>query len=117
MRQGPNRRDVGQSEGYFILELLFGLVEVADGAAVLVDYLRELVFCRGDCFGHELDLLPVGFYLSLGLRARTGRRRFGTLHPDVTGHRPGPCRGRAMLGGEGEEEVEGAVGGGEAVVS
>jgi hypothetical protein len=45
MRQGPDRRDVGQGERDFVLELLFGFLEDADGAAILVDFLRELVFC------------------------------------------------------------------------
>ena len=50
MRQGPDRRDVRQSEGDLVLELLFRLVEDADDGAVFVDNLRELVFRRDDCF-------------------------------------------------------------------
>ena len=114
MRQGSDRRDVGQSERDFVLELLFRLVEDADDTAVFVDYLRELVFCRGDCFSHRLYLLPVGFYLLLGLCSRTGRRRFGTLHLDVFVRGLDPCRGWVVLGGGGEGE--GAVRGSEAPV-
>lgn len=114
MRQGSDRRDVGQSERDFILELLFRLVKGADDTAVFVDYLRELVFRRSDCLRYRLYLLPVGFYLVLGLRSRTGRRRFGTLHLGVSVRRLGPCRGWVMLGGGGEEE--GAVRGSEALV-
>ena len=84
VRQGPDRRDVGQSERDFILELLFGFLEGADGAAMVVDYLRELVFCRSNAFGQGLYLLSVRFYLSLGFRARTSCGRFGTLHPGFT---------------------------------
>ena len=69
MGQGPDRRDVRQSERDLILELLFGILEDADGAAVFVDYLRELVFCRSDCFGQGFYCLPVGFYLGLSFCA------------------------------------------------
>lgn len=43
MGQGPDRRDVRQSERNFILKLLFGLLEDADDTAIFVDYLLELV--------------------------------------------------------------------------
>lgn len=45
MGQGPDRRDVSQGQGDFILEVLFGLLENVDGAAIFVDYPRELVLC------------------------------------------------------------------------
>ena len=114
MGQGPDRGDVCQREGDLFLELLFGLVEGTDSEAVFVDYLRELVFCRGDGFGQGLYLLFIRFYLGLGFRTRPSCGRFGTLHFDAAGHRPGPRRGRVMwvgrkkgrVGGGGEVELE-----------
>jgi hypothetical protein len=69
MGQGPDRRNVRQSERDFILELLFGILKDADGAAVLVYYLRELVFCGSDRLGQGFDPLLVGFYLGLSFCA------------------------------------------------
>jgi len=112
MRQGPDRRDVRQCEGDLFLELLFGLVEGTDSAAIFVDNLRELVFCRGDGFGQGLYLLFIGLYLGLGFRTRTSCWRFGTLHHGAVRHRPGPRRGRVMW----VERKKGREGGGSEAV-